>query len=145
MTSKKMRRKRAISFLFLVFANIVMLAHVTIPHHYHEITGVCFSLHCKDSNKAHRHEPNDRQTHQHDGNPSSDKCEFEPICPPAFKNENGVYNLSGDLDCGYMLISNRYFVEVAVSILLQDFYVPHIHTNYISHSIGLRAPPALMS
>ena len=132
--------KRALSLSFLLFANIFVLVHLVVPHHYHENTGVCFSLHCQDSKEAHRHEPIETQTHKHDGNPFSDECSIDIIYAPADKNEKYVF-LHVKSDLGYILIADSYFVENSPVYFRQNSYAPIFYTDYISQSLGLRAPP----
>jgi hypothetical protein len=138
---QKMSLKRAISLSFLFFANVVVLAHVAMPHHYHEKTGVCFSIHCKDCREAHCHEPNETSTHHHEGNPSSDKCSFDNIYIPEVKNEKYAACLHVKFDYGFVQIANANFVENAIMYFQQKSYVPFFYSYYISRSIGLRAPP----
>ncbi|MDR0333423.1 MAG: hypothetical protein LBI15_08135 [Dysgonamonadaceae bacterium] len=139
-----MNVKRAISLSFLLLANIVMLAHAVVPHHYHENTGVCILLHCRDSNEAHRHENHHSQNHEHKGNTLSDECDIDIH---AFaKSENNDCCSYINCDCEqilYTLILDR------VSISSFDTKIPFqhkpylisYHTKYVSQSLGLRAPP----
>jgi len=136
-----MNLKRAISLPFLFLVNIVLLAHLIIPHHYHEHTGVCFSLHCKDSHDAHRHDPQDKQPHQHEGSPNSDKCEYVCIYTPADKNEKDVCCLKEKfVFANVRVIFAFHFKYETISIVFYSFN-PHFYANYISCSLGLRAPP----
>jgi hypothetical protein len=136
-----MNVKRAISLSLLFFANLIVLAHVVIPHHYHDNTSVCFSLHCQDSKRAHHHDPDDKQTHQHEGNPSSDKCSLDTFYFSADKNENSLCGLHHEFYSGTNPIEDGFFVETELICILQDTYIPRFYSGFFSQSNGLRAPP----
>jgi hypothetical protein len=139
-----MNVKKAISLSFLLLANIVMLAHAVVPHHYHENTGVCVMSHCRDSNEAHRHENNHSQKHEHGGNALSDECSVD--IHVFTKNDNNNCCLHSYCDCEqilYTLILDRVSISnFDIKIPFQHKpYLLSYHTEYISQSLGLRAPP----
>jgi hypothetical protein len=141
---KKMSIKKAISLSFVLLANLVMLAHAAVPHHYHEGTGVCVLLHCRDSNEAHKHEEHHSHNHEHEGNVLSDEC-FLGILS-FVKNENNGCCSYTDCDCEQILCT-----LILDRINVSDFdkkipplhkpYTISYHTEYASQSLGLRAPP----
>ena len=136
--------KRALSLSFLLFANIFVLVHPVVPHHYHKNTGVCFSLHCQDSKEAHRHEHQDSPIHQHEGNPLSDECSFEVVFATAYSKIKIACRIPVT-DFGHTLFTNNIdkfdFVAKTTIVFRQNFYLILFYPDYISQSLGLRAPP----
>ena len=139
-----MNLKRAISLLSLLFANIVLLVHAVVPHHYHADTGICFVAHCQNSEEAHCHDYGDVQTHQHDGNPSSDNCSIDNVYAPA--NNKKVVCYQPTIKCDYeQIIANSYFTANTAVSFQQKPYLPRFYSEFITRSIGLRAPPCVNS
>ena len=133
--------KKALNIAVLLFANIILLANTVVPHHHHENTGMCFFYHCRDSQEAHSHENNDSKDHQHDGNPFSDKCNVDDNYVPANNNKK-VADCLPVVKCDYeQAIAYCCFVSnIAVSFRHKP-YLPQHYSEYVSRSIGLRAPP----
>jgi hypothetical protein len=141
--------KKALYITALLFANIVLLAHAAVPHHYHGNAGVCFIFHCQDSAEAHHHNHHDSQNHQHEGNPSPDICSVDDVYTATnciVKTAcNNACCLHIECDCEHILhlLILDYFTapdfvdDVKVSCQLFSFYL----TEYVSRSLGLRAPP----
>ena len=140
-----MKKTRCLTALWI--ANILLLAHAAIPHHYHENTGVCFVLHCKDSKEPHRHEYSDFHTHQHEGNPHSEECYVDDVYTAA--NKKNAYCSHSNCDCGtafYSLFSNNLSIKNFIDSKHSTFFKPYLlsdYTDYITQSLGLRAPPIL--
>jgi len=139
--------KRVISLSFILFANINLLVHLVIPHHHHEKTGVCFiESHCKDCKEAHR---NCSPTHEDESNPVSKRCCIDNVFPPEPNDVNTTCRLHKKCDCGHVLLfalipntlNTLDFVDDTVIHFRQNPYVPLSYADYISQSLGLRAPP----
>jgi len=143
--------KKIVCFTALWIANILLVAHIAIPHHHHENVGICFfNTHCTDSKEAHHHKKNDTHNHEHEGNPFSEKCCI--IDNVYFSTQNNIKiacRSHTNCNCGqtlYALISETLhihdFVDDIVIHFRQNPYVPLFYSEFISQSIGLRAPPA---
>ena len=151
----KMSMKRALSLSCLLLANIILLAHAALPHHHHETISICFcdTTHC-DNNKetcTHEHHGTETAHHEHTNYPSSDKCcIIDTIYTPAQNNIKTSCHQHEKCDCGkmtvYALVSNNLytsdFVGDTIFHFRQNPYVPLFYSEFISQSIGLRAPPA---
>jgi len=140
--------KKAICFIALFLANFVLLLHAAVPHHYHEQTGVCFAFHCKDSKEAHIHEHSNLDTHQHEGNTSSDECRIDGVYTITDKNIKADYCLHVKCNCEYVLytlILNNLDIQDFIDSIKIPFqpkpYLLSYHIDYIVQSLGLRAPP----
>jgi hypothetical protein len=140
--------KRAIILSLLTVANIIVLAHVVVPHHYHEDTGVCFTFHCKDSNVAHEHEGDEPQKHQHEGSPAPDVCNIDVVYTTTEKDNLKV---SFQADCWSLFFLshvNNLFIKDLVSNAGRPLqYTSNLlsyHAEFVSQSLGLRAPPIIL-
>lgn len=56
--------KRTVSILFLLLANVILLAHVVVPHHHHDSVPVEV-LYLHDNGHHHHHDHD--SSHHHDG------------------------------------------------------------------------------
>ena len=142
--------KKTIALLFLLLANLFLLAHNIAPHHHHGEMVTCFDTHRNDLNEACNHEHHDIQTqqHEHEENSSSDKC--CNIDNSYFPTENKI-NISCEIhtkcDCVQAFILTSYtlnmqdFIDDTIIHFRQNPYVPIFHSDFISQSLGLRAPP----
>ena len=132
-----MSLKRAISLSFIVFANIILLAHVVIPHHHHDGIPVLVAHHEHDENAPDNHH-NDEM---HD-------FWLLTIVKVRLGNEKQIYQ-SFDFDfdflpCIITLLSDNKTPHFKDDIVLPFRYHPYIlpfYTGFIARSIGLRAPP----
>ena len=135
--------RKVFSISILLFTNIILLAHTVIPHHYHEETGLCFFLHCIDSKEAHKHENNDLDEHQHEGNPYANNCFIDDDYYAFSDNNKKITNTLTTLKCifektiSYIYLNNN----IAVSIR-QRPCLPLFYPEFVSRTIGLRAPPS---
>ena len=138
-----MKRVIALSFLFL--ANVILLAHVVIPHHHHHLSTVCFlNSHCADCKEAHK-QSSDSDCHHDDGN-KREECPLQEIYV-RIENNQSLVDLTPDNDLQYpalSLFSTTPIVEIIDLKSLpfrQKPYLRSYHTDYTSQSLGLRAPP----
>jgi hypothetical protein len=133
--------KRAISFSFLLLANVFLLAHVVIFHRHHEEAGAgLIHSHCTDNEKACHHE------HEHPF--SSDRCCIvDNVYAPARNIVKTSCRSHTNCDCKvlYALISTPLYINDFVDDIQIHFpknpFVPVFYTKFVSQSIGLRAPP----
>jgi hypothetical protein len=141
--SKSAMLKQFTSIVFLLLANIIMLAHDVIPHHHHD-DNICFENHSCTANHSHESEaPNQ---------PSKDK---ETCCLLAgtliFTPASSV-----EINCPCCESShNREFFDYSFiaygSVVGLNFWAqlpfrqnPHKSNNYhflADQTYGLRAPP----
>jgi hypothetical protein len=127
--------KKTIQISFLLFANLILLAHTIVPHHHHEDASICFC-----------HTP----THQHKENPASGKCcTIDNTYISKHNNLKITFRLPVNHDSGqilYALILNtlniRDFTDDTLIRFQQNPYVPLYYSEFVALSIGLRAPPA---
>ena len=139
-----MSLKRAISFSFLLLANILVLAHVFISHHHHhDEIEACVVPHCEDAHHCHEH-----QQHEHENNHFPDKCCID-IYPPANNNIKHTCRSHKNCDCGQVFFAliatplyTHDFVDDTIIHFRQNPFVPLFYSEFISQSLGLRAPPA---
>ena len=146
--------KKAITLSFLLLANIILLAHAAVPHHHHETISICFcDMHGTNCEETCTHEHHDTQTTHHEQHefPSSDDCCYiDTFYAPTHNNLKTSCHLHEKCECGkmilYALISTSIytsdFVEDTIIHFRQNPCVQLFYSDFISQSIGLRAPPA---
>ena len=137
--------KRAFATSFLLLANMILLAHAVIPHHYHrQIPDITWSFLCENSNS-------------HTANQCTDpNCPAHGVVEDCFLKKIGVrFNNNGQLKssidakikllpCFHALFADMRITEIDNIESLPFHQKPYLlshHTNFISHSFGLRAPP----
>jgi len=140
-----MSLKRAISFSFLLLANILLLAHLVVPHHHHEHLSVCFcDFQCNDIEVCTHTQP-----HEHEKNSIPQKCCFiDNAYPPANNNIKHTCRPHKNCDCGQVFFAliatplyTHDFVDDTIIHFRQNPFVPLFYSEFISQSLGLRAPP----
>jgi len=141
--------KKAFAISFLLIANMILLAHAVIPHHYHhQIPDITWSFLCENGNS-------------HTANQCTDPdCPAHGVVEDCFLkkigvrfNNNGQLKSSIDTDfkllpCLLSLFAVTPIIEIDNLESLPFHQKPHLlshHTDFISHSFGLRAPPAIMN
>ena len=142
--------KKIVCFTALWIANILLFAHAVVPHHYHEDTGICFISHCKDSREAHHPDWHDWQNHHHEGNPLPDECTVDNDYIHANNKEKIACCSQIKCNCRQIqltLIENRLNTNDLVEIPQQNIRFkpdhPFFHTDFITQTLGLRAPPVV--
>ena len=142
--------KRITGICILVLVNILLLAHTIIPHHHHQ-TQVCLqNSHCQDDGIAHKHSNHEPQ-HEHDGKNNSDNCILkQAIVLPGnqvkqeFKNLNNADYHSHFNDYQFILLNTDKAVIIAFfSLNTADFSFTTPFSDFVSSSLGLRAPPVV--
>ena len=80
--------KRIPAFLFILLANIALLANVVIPHHHHKKEVCIVSSHCEPDSKTHEHDKSE-QNHKHDKANNVDDCVLKLVLstPPNQLNQ----------------------------------------------------------
>ena len=131
-----MRVKKVISLSFLLLANVVMLAHSVIFHHHDNPMSVVLCAedhehHCPDTET-----PSKCCTFQNCllGAPYTKADDFKPI-KQGFDNFEFIVIISS---------SNRItpITDLTGLPFRQKPYLPLFYSEFVSQSMGLRAPPA---
>ena len=137
--------RKEFSIVILLFASIILLAHIVVPHHYHEDTGLCFFLHCRDSKEAHKHENNDFfDEHQHEGNPFADKCVIDDDYYALSDSNKKISDRLPAIKCNFEhTISYHCLVSNIAVSFRQRPCIPLFYSEFVSRAIGLRAPPSI--
>ena len=143
--------KKVIALLFLLIAKTIMLAHVIIPHHCHN--GLIFTTII-----AHNaHDCDTLNDHQCNHALSNGKCDYTN-CNNDFDNcvSATIYIKSCNCrntyllhDCNFELSHLALFSDNSLPPIVDDVGLPFRQnplttsylTEYISQSLGLRAPP----
>ena len=133
--------KRAIAISFLMLATITIVAHAVIPHHHHAQIPVAFAT-------AHHHD-----THEHDSTHNCDcntheHCNFEDCLLfntiVRANNETQIKQFTDFAYAALPLFSVYSTPDIDNAFGLpfrQKPYLISYLTEYISQSLGLRAPP----
>ena len=131
----------------------MILAHTVIPHHHHENDGVCLiNSHCKYSKEVLNHEHHNIPNHlcECEGNPFENYCFIDYIFIPAYNHsiKSAVCQIHSKCNCDHVLetlilnsLNTHDFVDKTLIPFQQKPYTLDCHTDYISQSLGLRAPP----
>jgi hypothetical protein len=139
-----MRKTTAIVFILL--ANIVLMAHAVLPHHHHELQ-VCLNLsHCHHPEQNSPKHPADCN-HEHDsGSPVTNCILKQLVIVPAYQGriEPVVLYLENFTDC--FILQTGYSVEFQFTELFRINPYPKdvpLFQTYLDYYQGLRAPPTV--
>ena len=121
--------KKAIALSLLLLAGTVILVHAVTPHHHHD--GIPVFTHHEHNGSMPDHSKTD-QLH-----------EFRILKKANERMDNELFP---DLDfiwlfCLFTDYSIYRINDDVGSLFLQQPYIQHIHTEFITRSSGLRAPP----
>jgi hypothetical protein len=142
--------KRTTAIFLILLANIILLAHAIVPHHHHHEQVCIESTHCQNDSKAHNHNAY-TPDHEHDGDTGTENCVLkQAVTIPAnnFKQEVKCYacddNYAPFVHFQAILFNNERisFVPKIISIA-QILLKTSSHSNFVSTSLGLRAPPVV--
>ena len=130
----------------MLIANIILLAHAVVPHHEHDNLLICFfNSHGGDCDDIHTDTDCD---HHHDHACSDRCCLIDNIFDPSDNKEKTFCQIHLKCDCQhplYLLMSNILDINgLFENTLLLFLFAPFIdtcHIDFISQSLGLRAPP----
>ena len=84
--------RKSISYVFLLIANIVLLVHAVVPHHYHQWQVCVESSHCKRDGITH-HQDSSANPHEHDEADSSACALKQAVILPANQDKQVSRNL----------------------------------------------------
>ena len=140
--------RKTMTLVFLVFANIILLAHAVIPHHHHQQLVCIEKTHCDGEKESHEHSLPERN-HQHDGNDNPFSCILKqaialPINPGKELSDciSSLSNFSLNYFITSVLTEDRFLINDNQASDLIPFLFAE-YTYYISSNLGLRAPPAV--
>ncbi|MDR0367738.1 MAG: hypothetical protein LBH82_01185 [Bacteroidales bacterium] len=144
--------KKIVSISFLLFANIILLASAVVPHHHHSYDpSVIYFAHqdhcvavghcCEEANL-----PTDQQGDTHNQT-DTDDC----LLQQSYINAGNNKQLSPSPDLGFDVLPcvlSLLFGNIVPNTdhlqglpFRQKPYLHSYHTEFISQSLGLRAPP----
>jgi len=145
--------KRALSILILVCANLILLAHSTMPHHHHD--GVIVDMmvcleedkhHDKDiEDQQHDHNAHTENHHKHSEYPILESCFLDNALPFSTVNSQKYDKTVDDTDTLYSLIA--VIRDSSNKIILQGKQIGHRSyllfspSFLITHANALRGPP----
>ena len=146
--------KKAITLSVLLLANIIILAHAVVPHHHHNQVPVAINTshheHSSDATHEHHHH-DDTAPVEHKGDSHGHGVVEECLLEKAFirigSDKQAFQALDFDfnlLPCIVSLFSGYPIPQITDDDGLpfrQKPYLLSYHTEYISVSLGLRAPP----
>ncbi|WP_313380484.1 DUF6769 family protein [Proteiniphilum saccharofermentans] len=146
--------KKAVAISFLLLANMIVLVHAVIPHHHHNQLPVSFDIVQHEHGDAtHEHFPHNHDTQHpvpHGDNSHGHKVFEECILNQAYlkigndKQVAQLHNLDFTLlSCLLTPFSDSLTAVAGLEGLpfRQNPYLLSYHTEFISQSLGLRAPP----
>lgn len=136
-----MRNKTA--FIFVFFANIVLLAHAVIPHHHHQNFPLETYIDC-NHNEGHKHHVNMpvcNHDHQHD---KITACIIQAMLIPG-EEIRGKYisekNVANDMLFLALFVYNFSAHENLLGISLEIAESIPLYSQLLNSCLGLRAPP----
>lgn len=145
--------KKAVALSVLLLANIILLAHAVIPHHHHNqiLVIVCGNHHEHDGvTEEHRHHAathpvsqcTDPDGHCHG---AVEDCSLTKIIVRIGNDRQAIQHIDFELSpCMPAFPVHPITTITSLESLpfRQKPHLPLFYTDYISQSLGLRAPPA---
>jgi len=120
--------KKALCCSILLFANMILLAHAVIPHHYHD--GIPFF----DNHHEHSQYP-------HNEEESIEDCFFSRVHIRLDNDKQVFHSLDFDLFSCFLTLSILKIADNNSLLFEQKPCLLSFYNEYISSSLGLRAPP----
>ena len=122
--------KKTMALIFLLFAGMVILAHAVVPHHYHN--GIpCVAEHHDNLHDSHSQGEN------------AEDCFFSTVYVRLSNNDRQIFqSFDFDLLPCFLILFSDYFVFKIEKFEQKPYLLP-FYTEYVSQSLGLRAPPVL--
>lgn len=133
------------AFIFILFANIIILAHGFVPH-LHAINQVFIISH----DQTHKHAATSHK-HEHDNKSDNKYCLLNQIIGIRANTEKQICNQDGDADIDTNLewfpvtLLDKKFDNnsLSASIHLLPPLISFTYNSYAISALGLRAPPAV--
>ena len=131
---------RFTTIVYILLANIILMAPIVVPHHHHEEKVCIENTHCPTEKDAHQQNFPEHE-HEHDGENSSEFCSLKQVVLlpsnqviQKFKIVKFKDNITVCNDSQTLLInplSSRYDVN----------FVPKLLSSLHTPACGLRGPP----
>jgi hypothetical protein len=138
--------KKRIAILFVLLANIILLAHAVLPHHYHEKLFCIESTHCTEDATIHTQNSTEHN-HQHDGTDNT-TCVLNQvviILPNQGRILNEFENCTDTCNHNFYITAPFEYPHLQ-SLPAIVSTVPKLNlffTTFVSPTLGLRAPPVV--
>ncbi len=143
--------KKAIAFIIILLANVMMLAHIFIPHHHHNQLPVAVLVDCHDhDNDKHEHHHHNQTDSNNESKHSTSQDNFEDcllfktvirFCDDSQPIQTIVQlDYPGYFDCLPPSINDIEITDYGNQFYPKPFLQSY-YTNFITQSLGLRAPP----
>ena len=137
--------RRAASILFLLLANLILLAHTVIPHHHHDSEICLYGIY----HSNHTENPQDCQSenkHTPDQKGDFEKCSLQHIAiiPQTNQDFSYAYQQVNDISFNKFLsyaVSSDHQNEPMLEIILRTYSLIPYNAPSLKSNIGLRAPP----
>ena len=139
--------KKAIALSFLLLANTIILAHAIVCHHHHDAIPITLAAtHHDDNCDSHDAQPIDPCNNSY-CHGCIENCSLIKIYI-RFNNERQLFQLH-DFDFDRPSYTLTLFSDYSIPLIADDVGLPFrqkpyllsYSTEYISQSLGLRAPP----
>ena len=143
---KKLSVKKVISLSFLLFANAIILVHSVVFHHHDSQQ---FAVICAENQKHDCNEHTKQKKHcDHENHSKNSCCVIENCLLSNLFTKTDRFKLTKPIVSNFDIIINNIPVYKTVQItdlaglpFRQNPFVPLFYSEFISQSIGLRAPP----
>lgn len=140
--------KKYTAILFILLANIILLAHAVTPHHYHQGKVCIESSHCHASDDTHSHDKTETE-HEHDNNSTPEYCALKQVVlvlPNQSKQKHEYPDCTDNHipQIGYHAVLLNTNLSTFTPSKLSNLHSCFSLSSYkytISSGIGLRAPP----
>jgi hypothetical protein len=138
--------KKAITSVFILTANIILLLHAVFPHHHHE-SQVCFTLSHGNSCEVQIGTEPDHHS-GNDANGDTEDCVLKRIVALPDKTSFRVSDSPEDtfqilLGDATLPFDQQVYVPIPNWVPLDPFIETFSFSYLVSSSLGLRAPPAV--
>lgn len=142
--------KKAIGIIFILLANIIMLAHAAIPHHHHDFIPVAVVTDIHNHNSD-NHDHNHAVPVEEDNHHSTQHSEGLEDCllTQSYLKTNIINQIGQTIFIQYLPwlvpeFCNDFQIKYTdygnLPFRQQPYFVPS-YDHYIAQSLGLRAPP----
>ncbi|MGE0020795.1 MAG: DUF6769 family protein [Draconibacterium sp.] len=138
--------RKTTAIIFILLANIILMAHAVFPHHHHDQQVFLNLSHCQHTNNDSSTHPADC-THEHDSSSPVTNCILKQlVVVPANQGriEPVVLYLENIADC--FILHSGYSDELQCTELFRINPYPKdvpLFQTYLDYSQGLRAPPTV--
>jgi uncharacterized protein DUF6769 len=138
---------RLVAIIVILFANVMLLANIAIPHHHHESEICIVGSHCDFDDHSQNSEADDHH-HNHSTNTNSDHCALNQVyIIPADNIKQDFVNIlfscnKNQFPSILALIFNEEARDITPVINNRHLFFNHYaYFEYIVESKGLRGPP----